>query len=61
MRKKLLKEFEVVDTNRDGQISKVELDTFFQTKGVDDFEQRTIIIDEVFNQCDVDQDQYISL
>ena len=50
-----------MDTNRDGQISKVELDTFFQAKGVSDFEQRTIIIDEVFNQCDVDQDQYITM
>mgnify|MGYP000091338960 CR=1 FL=1 len=40
MRKKLLSEFETVDTNRDGHISKAELNDFFESKGVDDFDKR---------------------
>lgn len=61
MREKLNAEFVRIDINQDGQISKDELHRFFEhEKGITDEEVRFKIIDEIYDQVDVNGDGVIN-
>jgi len=53
MKRQLQSEFNIIDVNRDGQITRDELHNFFiNEKQIHDEEMRFKIVDEIFDQID---------
>ena len=47
-----MKEFQEVDTNRDGSISREELRNFFMSKGITNELQLNAVVDDLFEMLD---------
>lgn len=59
-KEKLIREFDIIDVNNDGQLQRQELDAYFEEKGVIDQLQREKIVNTVIQNCDIDDDEQVS-
>ena len=59
-KEKLIREFNEIDKNGDGQLERMELDEYFAKKGIDDQLQRDKIVSTVIQNCDIDDDERVS-
>lgn len=60
VQQRLRKEFNSLDTNRDGRVDKNEMNTFLLNRGIDE-EHCAQIVDELFEKCDPDSKNRIDL
>ena len=57
----MLAEFNAIDSNKDGYLSREELKEFFKSKGITDEQQLFSVVDDIYEMLDEDQDGTISL